>query len=117
MGVWYDGSNWSIYTEDLSNMPDNATFDLLIYDETLGVTDNKVEGLYYGPNPVKDILDIRANDPITSVTIYNLLGQKLTKVAGDGNAIGINLSGYAAGTYFATVIVGNASETVKLIKQ
>jgi len=117
MGVWYDGANWSIYTEDFSAVPENATFDLLIYDETLGVTENNIEGLSYGPNPVKDILDIRANNPITSVTIYNILGQKLTKVSGDGNAIGINLSGYASGSYFATVIAGDASETIKLIKQ
>lgn len=116
-GAWYDGANWAIYNEDLAAMPDGATFDLLIYDDTLGANDNSIEGLSYYPNPVKDIVNIRANDLITSVSIYNMLGQELAKVEGTTNQVQLDFSTYATGSYFAQVTAGDAVETIKLLKQ
>jgi len=117
-GAWYTGTNWSIFTEDNATaMPDGAEFDLLIFDETLGVGDNVIEGLTYYPNPVQDVVTIRTNEPIISVSVYNILGQEMTTVAGETNQIEIDFSSYATGNYFAKVIAGDGIETVKLIKQ
>jgi hypothetical protein len=33
IGVWYNGSKWSIFNEDLSAMPDGASFNILVLDE------------------------------------------------------------------------------------
>jgi hypothetical protein len=116
-GAWYTGSNWAIYNEDLATMPEDVEFDLMIFDPTLGTADNSIEGLSYGPNPVNDIVNIQAKEPITSVTLYNVLGAEVSQFTGEGNAMGINLSNYASGVYLARVVAGNATQTIKLIKQ
>jgi hypothetical protein len=116
-GVWYTGSNWSIYNEDLSAMPEDAEFELMIFDPTLGVENTSIEGLSYGPNPVNDIVNIQAKEPITSVTIYNVLGAEVSNFKGNGNALGINLSNYSSGVYLAMIVAGKATQTVKIIKQ
>jgi hypothetical protein len=116
-GVWYTGSNWSIFNEDLSAMPENVEFELMIFDPTLGVENTSIEGLSYGPNPFNDIVNIQAKEPITSVTIYNVLGAEVTNFTGDGNALEINLSNYASGVYLARIEAGNSAQTVKIIKQ
>jgi hypothetical protein len=117
IGVWYTGSNWAIFTEDQSAMPVDIEFDLMIFDPTLGVENTSIEGLSFGPNPVQDIVNIQANELITSVTLYNVLGVEVSNFKGNGNALGINLSNYASGVYLARIVAGNATQTVKLIKQ
>ncbi|MBT8262300.1 MAG: T9SS type A sorting domain-containing protein, partial [Bacteroidia bacterium] len=117
VGVWYTGSNWAVFTEDLSAMPVDIEFDLMIFDPTLGTEDTTIEGLSYGPNPFTDIVNIQAKEPITSVTLYNVLGTEVSQFTGEGNAMGINLSNYASGVYIARIVVGNTTQTVKLIKQ
>jgi hypothetical protein len=116
LGVWYDGANWAIYTEDISAMPVNATFDLMIYDPSLGVEDVVIEGFSLHPNPVTDIFNIEAKDTITQVSIYNILGQEVAFIDGDSNKMQIDISSYASGSYFASVQVGDVIQTVKLIK-
>jgi hypothetical protein len=117
VGVWYTGSRWAIYTEDLSAMPVDAEFDLMVFDPSLGAADNIIEGLSFGPNPVTDILNIQTNEPISTVTIYNVLGAEVDRFSGDGNAIGINMSSYSSGSYLAQIVAGDATQTIKLIKQ
>ena len=33
LSLWYTGSHWSIYTEDLSAMPENISFDIVITED------------------------------------------------------------------------------------
>ena len=116
MGVWYTGSNWSIYTEDLSAMPENAEFDLFIFDPTLGVTDTILEKLEAYPNPVASKLTIEASDMINQIEIFNILGQQVLILEGSSNKMNIDVSSLTAGTYIARVTSGNSSKTIKLIK-
>lgn len=116
MGVWYTGSNWSIYTEDGTPMPVNAEFDLFIFDPTLGVTDTILEKLVAYPNPVVSQLTIEASDLINQIEIFNILGQQVLTIEGNSNKMNIDVSSLTAGTYMARVISGNASKTIKLIK-
>lgn len=117
IGVWYTGSNWAIFNEDLSAMPQDAEFDLLIFDPTLGTDDNVIEGLTYAPNPTTDFVTIQANEVISSVRLYNILGQELTALEGDNTSMQIDLTSYATGNYFAKVQTDSANETIKLIKR
>lgn len=68
------------------------------------------------PNPVQDILHVTNSDKITSVEIYNMVGQKLLtaeKVSKDG----LNVSTLAKGAYIVTVKTANSKESIKLIKK
>jgi hypothetical protein len=118
VGVYYfNNSRWAIFTEDTSNMPLDIEYDIMIYDPSLGIDDAGIEGLNFWPNPVNDMVNIQANEPIISVTLYNVLGAEVYQFKGEDNKISINLSDYARGVYLARIVSGNATQTVKLIKQ
>jgi len=116
MGVWYTGSNWSIYTEDSTAMPENAEFDLFIFDPSLGISDNELENVAVYPNPVVSQLNIEVSEVINQVDIFNILGQVVLTIEGNSNKMNIDVSSLTAGTYMARVTSGNASKTIKLIK-
>ncbi|WP_339696118.1 T9SS type A sorting domain-containing protein [uncultured Marixanthomonas sp.] len=121
LGVWYTGSNWAIYTEDTSiAFPEDVAFDIIIApQEVLSVEENKLATtVKMYPNPANDVVTIAANTTITSVEIYNLLGQNIATAKSNGdNILQIDVSNYAAGNYLAKVTTGESSETLKLLKK
>ena len=117
VGVWYTGSRWAIFTEDLTAMPVDIEFDIMVYDPSLGVSDSAIEGLTYFPNPVQDVLDIRANTEIDSVTVFDILGREVMQQNGTINTMKLNMSGLHSGSYLARVQSGNKTQVIKLIKQ
>ena len=83
----------------------------------LGTTNVKTSNLSFYPNPVKDVLNISADQKITSVSLYNVAGQKvINNVKADDRKI--NVSRLVAGTYIVTAILENGkTETFKVIKK
>lgn len=69
------------------------------------------------PNPVNDILNVRANETINAVSIVNILGQELYRSNLDVLNTNIDLSDYATGTYFVNVYFGDNMITEKIIKK
>jgi len=116
-GAWYTGTNWAIYTEDFVAMPEDAEFDLMIYDPSLGVEDSTIEGLSYFPNPVIDVININANTGIDQVTVFDILGRQVIQQNGDTATMKLNMSGLTSGNYLAKVQSGDSVEVIKLIKQ
>ncbi|MEL6810870.1 MAG: T9SS type A sorting domain-containing protein [Bacteroidota bacterium] len=116
-GAWYTGSNWSIFMEDLSAMPENAEFDLFIFDPTLSVEDNTIEGLTYYPNPVRDYMDISANSSIDNVIVFDVLGRQVLQQDGDQNTMKLNLASLTSGNYLAQITSENTVQVIKLIKE
>ena len=98
LGVTYSGSNWAVHLEDQSAFPEDAKFDIFIYDPPLGVSDNVVDGLRVHPNPVHESLNIEAYENILGVTLFNVLGQKVGTFEGDDIRM-LNLSYLKNGTY------------------
>ncbi|MBL4663961.1 MAG: T9SS type A sorting domain-containing protein [Flavobacteriaceae bacterium] len=116
-GAWYTGTNWAIYTEDSTSMPEDAEFDLMIYDPSLGVEDETIEGLSYHPNPVKDLINISANSAINKVTVFDILGRQVMLQDGTINSMKLDMSTLTSGNYLAKVEAGDAVQVIKLIKQ
>lgn len=48
IGVWYDGSHWAVFNQDLSNMPIGASFNILILDEKNSILHVAVSGSIVG---------------------------------------------------------------------
>jgi hypothetical protein len=117
LGVWYDGSNWGIYTEDQSAMPVNATFDLLIYDSPLGINEINAMNISVYPNPVIDVMNIEAVDTISNISIYNNLGQLVAETKGERLKLEIDLSHLTSGVYYAKVQVSNTQHSIKIVKK
>ncbi len=94
--------------------------DFLYQDEFIepgsGVEEIEAKGFSAYPNPVNDVLNLRADEAITSVTIHNLLGQQV--YTADINAIQatVDMSSFANGAYFVTVNIGATEGTIKVMK-
>jgi hypothetical protein len=115
-GAWYTGTNWAIYTEDFTAMPEDVEFDLMIYDPNLGVEDATIEGLTYYPNPVQDVININAKNVINNVTVYDVLGRQVLQQTGDQNLMNLDMSALTSGNYLAKVEADDATHVIKLIK-
>ncbi len=118
LGVWYTGTNWSIYTEDTSAFPADSEYDLIIFDPSLGTEDvaaaSKVS-IY--PNPVQEIGTVQANAPIEQITIHNALGQTVMTLEGFGAKQEINMGDLPSGAYFVTVQTEAGQQVQTVIKQ
>ena len=70
----------------------------------------------YYPNPVKDVLNVSYIRNISSVEVYNIVGQQVMVKTINGNEGQVDMSGLAAGTYMVKVTADSTSKTIKVIK-
>ncbi|MCK5787491.1 MAG: T9SS type A sorting domain-containing protein [Chlamydiia bacterium] len=71
----------------------------------------ELEGVSVYPNPVKNVLNIKAGKD-AKVTVLNTIGSTVY----EGKAEAINTQSWKKGLYFVVVEEGNKSKTVKVIK-
>lgn len=69
------------------------------------------------PNPVKDVLNLSYKQNITSVSVFNILGQKVYENTLNSNAIQVNMAGFASGSYIVKVISEDQTKAIKVIKE
>lgn len=116
LGVWYNGSNWTIYTEDTSSMVVDTKYNVYVAEEFLGTEDETIENLTYFPNPVESTVTVSAQSEITSITVFDVLGKQVFAQEGSSNSMVMDLSALASGNYMARVQSQNNSEVIKLVK-
>ncbi len=84
----------------------------------LGINENMIDGLVVYPNPVSNVLNVEANEPITSIEVMNLLGQTLVNSSIEtGTSAQVSLSALSAGNYFVRVTAGNNSTVMQIVKR
>ena len=83
----------------------------------LGVSNQIMTGLSYYPNPVQNQLTINYTQDITSVSVFNLVGQKVMSITPNTSNVTVDMSTLARGTYMIQVNAATASKVIKLIKQ
>jgi hypothetical protein len=76
-----------------------------------------VKSFTYHPNPVVDILNLSYSSEITSVTVFNLLGQQVIAQQSNATEVKIDMSSLAAGAYIVNVTSGSTVKTIKVIKK
>ncbi|ESU21188.1 hypothetical protein FEDK69T_25550 [Flavobacterium enshiense DK69] len=71
------------------------------------------------PNPVKDVLNIETKQTIevSSINIYNQLGQLVLVVPNAQNVSKVDVSGLASGNYFIKINSDKGTSNTKFIKQ
>ncbi|MDI1256122.1 MAG: choice-of-anchor J domain-containing protein [Flavobacterium sp.] len=76
------------------------------------------ETIGYYPNPVKDVLNLSYTQNISTVAVYNLLGQKVLDNTVNANSAKVNMSKLSGGSYLVKVTtVDNQTKTIKVIKE
>lgn len=100
-----------------SNSAEQGTFALRLSDDGLGNSSFDSTNFSYYPNPVENTLNLSCNQEISSVEVYNLLGQKVSSNIIDANEAQVDLSNLSKGAYMVRVTANNQSKTIKIIKE
>jgi alpha-tubulin suppressor-like RCC1 family protein len=69
------------------------------------------------PNPVKDRLTIAFEQEISTIALYNLVGQEVMFKTVNANQTSLEMADLPAGTYLVKVNTREGTETLKVIKQ
>ena len=88
-----------------------------INSTALGIDDvNPVSSFNFFPNPVNNVLTIKAQASIDSITVYNMLGQAVVRSTPNTTDSTVDMSALQTGAYFVQVSVNNTVKTVRVIK-
>jgi hypothetical protein len=111
-------SKFAIYGESTNSDEDIDFFvdNFRITSSSLGVEDNSISLFSYFPNPVNNVLSIKAQASIDSITVYNMLGQTVVRSTPNTTTTAVDMSGLQTGAYFVQVAINNSIETVRVIK-
>lgn len=117
-------NKWGLLTEDQTAFPVDAAFDIIITNQdpiSLAVNDiSNVENITLFPNPVSTSAKITANQPITHISIFNLLGQKVREYTYNNaeKQIEITISELSNNTYIVKVATQTgAVQVLKMVKK
>lgn len=84
---------------------------------SLGTEDVEFTGFRYYPNPSSGLVNIKAAETFTSVSVYNVAGQLLTQQNTDGTEAIIDISSFANGVYFFRVTNDSKQANFRIVKQ
>jgi hypothetical protein len=90
--------------------------DFRITSTSLGVEDNSISLFNYFPNPVNDVLTIKAQKDVDNISVYNMLGQVVIRQTPNTRDCTVDLSTMQTGAYFVQVSIDNSVETVRILK-
>ena len=82
----------------------------------IGIEDLEAKGFSAYPNPVTNVLNLNANEAISTVSIYNVLGQEVYTANVNALSTTINTSSFTSGAYFVKVNVAGTEGIVKILK-
>ncbi|MGC6525746.1 MAG: T9SS type A sorting domain-containing protein, partial [Flavobacteriaceae bacterium] len=68
------------------------------------------------PNPVNDVLTIKAQKEVDYITVYNMLGQVVKRQTPNTRDCTVDLSAMQTGAYFVQVSIDNSVETIRILK-
>ncbi len=106
------------YLISVFSYSDTDTFDLLAYpDPSLSVASNNLDTFEYYPNPVVNSLTVKAKSLISTVSVYNILGEKIQDFAPNDLEAEVNMSQLNDGVYFVKLTINNVQNTIKVIKE
>ena len=115
------GTQYFINVGNFSGITNNpeGNFDISVTGTfTLSLAEfENANAFTYFPNPVKNILTLRAQSTIQNVFIYNMLGQEVVRTAPNTLESEISMNQLQSGAYFVKVSINDTTETIRVIKQ
>ena len=80
-------------------------------------TFGEVSNFKFYPNPVENVLNIKSQNTIDSVSVFNMLGQNVMTLAPNAISEKIDMTELRDGTYFVKVVSGNSVKRTKILKR
>lgn len=94
----------------------NSEFIVSAYDASLSTSSFDKASLKVYPNPVSDILNLSYSSEISSVEVFNMLGQKVLVKDLNATQGKVNISNLSSGNYIVRVTSGDQIQTIKIVK-
>jgi len=94
-----------------------GTFKISAYDASLSTGSFDSASFVAYPNPVKNVLNLSYATEISSVEVYNMLGQKVIAKTLNVAQGQVDMTSLNAGNYIVKVTADGATKTIKVIKQ
>lgn len=106
-----------VWSDDTGRM-NNATgwFELNVQDGLLSIPEDKFNEVSLYPNPASNMLNVKAENIISSISVYNLLGQQVKEFNLKTLESQIDMSGFQSGMYLVEVTIDGQKATYKIIK-
>jgi hypothetical protein len=92
----------------------------LYYDaETviLNTSENQIEGLIHYPNPVGDVLNIRAGTIINEISVSNVLGERIIQISPNALNVELPINSVSSGVYIVSVSSEGKNGRFKIVKR
>lgn len=99
-------------TNDTEFYVDNFTV-----DATQSIDSPQELGFSYYPNPTRDVVTFNGDQTIDMITVSNMLGQEVIRMAPGTTQTQIDLSTFNTGVYLVTVETADRRSTVKIVKE
>ena len=103
-----------------SSLNQGQSEDYTIYvkeSSTASVAKNNVLNVSLHPNPAKNEVNISAKNTIESVTIYNVLGKKVSSYTVNATSKNLDIANLSSGIYVLKYLSSNAVGSLKFIKE
>ena len=86
-------------------------------ESTAGLNDSAISEFTYYPNPVNDKLTISAQNNVKDITVFNLLGQVVSRQYPNTKDCLVDMAAMQTGAYFVQISIGSTVEMVRVLKQ
>lgn len=100
-----------------SNAAEQGTFSLALAEPTAGTGSFDMISLKAYPNPIKDILTLSYAREISSVAVYNMIGQEVFSKTLNASQSQLDLSNLTSGNYIVKVTADGMTKSIKVVKQ
>lgn len=105
------------YVQVWSNAAEQGTFVLRLTDDGLGNGSFDNASFSYYPNPVKNTLNLSYSQDISTIEVYNLLGQRISAISVNANQAQIDMSNLPSAAYVIKVTANQQVKTIRVIKE
>ncbi len=75
------------------------------------------KGFKYFPNPVKNILELNAQNEISTVAVYNTIGKEVLTIRPENFEAKVDMSDMQSGIYFIKVMINSTIKNIRIIKE
>ena len=117
----YEGTDVRIAFHDYSIADNQDTYAIddfrVASFVSLGIEEASMAQFTYFPNPVNDVLTIKAQKAVEDISVFNMLGQVVKQQTPNTMDCTVDLSAMQSGAYFVQVSIGNTVETVRVLKK
>ncbi|MDC0177609.1 zinc-dependent metalloprotease [Polaribacter sp.] len=103
-----------------STLTDGQSEDYTIYvkeSSTASIAKNNVLNVSLHPNPAKNEVNISAKNTIETVTIYNVLGKKVSSYTVNATSKNLDIANLSSGIYVLKYLSSNAVGSLKFVKE